>query len=68
LSLGPNIINLFGGEITKACNKLECLSLESFSRLVYRLWVWPGVSYLEEACKHKTRLERHAKDKHSSLL
>jgi hypothetical protein len=44
-------------------NKLDCLSLPNFSSLVSCLWVGPGL-----ARKHWTRLEKLARDKHSSLL
>jgi hypothetical protein len=54
-------------------NKLECLSLGSLSGLVSCLWVWPGTYPFTWVgfgltCKHKTRLEKLARDRHSSLL
>jgi hypothetical protein len=62
-------------------NKLECLSLASLCNIVY-LWIRPGAypkvellkgAILEQAPalptnKHKTRLQRLGRDKHSSLL
>jgi hypothetical protein len=62
------------------CNKVQCLSLESFFSLVQCLWVRPGayprvehlkgasLRYVPPACKHWTRLEKLARDKHSSFL
>ncbi len=63
-------INCFTA-FTDLCNKLDCLSLASLSSLVECLWVRPGASYprVEHLTrKHCTRLERLARDKHSSLL
>jgi hypothetical protein len=45
LTPGPNIIKLFTSVIYGFRTKLECLSLASFSSLVYCLWVRP-VTYL----------------------
>ncbi len=44
-------------------NKLECFSLADLSGLVKCSWVRP-----KPTCKHSTRLEWPARDKHSSLM
>jgi hypothetical protein len=59
------------------CNKLECFSLAGFCSLVSNEpGAYPRVEYLKGASlglplaslKNKTRLEKLARDKHSSLL